>query len=101
MASKPSVNDIRQRGYEWPRYALVEEYAVIEEGRVDLFATLEALRSSRSFYRRQLNAAYAFKRNTGADYADFTDHFDEYARVERELGRAITYLEEIAEALAD
>jgi hypothetical protein len=95
-----SVNDIRKRGYEWPKYALVQQYAVIEDGRVDLSTTIERLRSSRSFYRRQLNEAYAFKRNTGADYADFTDRFDEYARMERELGRAIAYLEEIVEALA-
>ena len=95
-----SVSEIRSRNYEWPKYALVAEYAVIEEGQVDLSTTLENLRSSRSFYRRQLNAAYAFKRNTGADYSDFTDRFDEYARIERELGQAIAYLQEIAEALA-
>jgi hypothetical protein len=67
MVLKPSVNDIRKRGYEWPRYALIQEYAVIEGGRVDLSTTLEKVRSSRSFYRRQLGEAYAFKRNTGAD----------------------------------
>ena len=100
MAPKPFVDDIRKRGYEWPKYALVDKYAVIEGGRVDLSTTLETLRSSRSFYRRQLNEAYAFKRNTGADYADFTDRFDEYARMERDLGQAIAYLEEIVKALA-
>ena len=100
MTTKRSVDEIRKRGYEWPKYARVEEYAVIEEGQVDLSATLENLRSSRSFYRGQLNAAYAFKRNTGADYVDFTDRFDEYARMERELGQAIAYLAEIAGALA-
>jgi hypothetical protein len=47
-----------------------------------------------------LNEAYAFKRNTGADYSDFTDRFDEYARMERELGRAIAYLQELVEAPA-
>ena len=71
------------------KYTLVQEYAVIEADQVDLSTTLENLRSSRAFYRRQLNAAYAFKRNTGADYSDFTDRFDEYARMERELGQAI------------
>ena len=98
--SDESLDDIRKRGYEWPRYALVEEYAVTEEGRVDLSATLKARRASRSFCRGQFNEAYAFKRNTGADYSDFTDRFDEYVRMERELGRAIAYLEEIVEALA-
>jgi hypothetical protein len=95
-----SVSEIRKRGYAWPKYALVEQYAVLEERCVDLSVTIEKLRSSRAFYRRQLNAAYAFKRNTGADYADFTDRFDEYARMERELGQAIAYLEAIVEALA-
>ena len=85
MTPKLPVDDIRVQGYDWPRYALVAKHAVIEEGQVDLFTTLENLRSSRSFYRRQLHEAYAFKRNTGADYSDFTDRFDEYARMEREL----------------
>jgi hypothetical protein len=98
MVPNPSVDDIRKRGYEWPKYAIVEKYVVVEEGQVDLPTTIKNLRSSRSFYRRQLNEAYAFKRNTGADYADFTDRFGEYARMERELGQAIAYLEEIVEA---
>jgi hypothetical protein len=100
MALKGSVEDIRKRGYEWPKYALIRDYAVIEGGQVDLYKTLENVRSSRSFYRRRLNAAYAFKQNTGADYADFTDRFDEYARMERDLRQAIAYLEEIVKALA-
>ena len=100
MALKVSVEDIRKRGYKWPKDALIQEYAVIEGGQVDLSTTLENLRSSRAFYRRQLNAAYAFKRNTGADYADFTDRFDEYARMERDLCQAIAYLEQIVQALA-
>jgi membrane protease YdiL (CAAX protease family) len=96
----PSVDQIRQAGYEWPKHPLIDEYAVIEEGQVDLVATLEKLRASRAFYRGQLNEAFAFKQNTGADYSDFTDRFDEYARMKRELGQAIAYLEEIVEALA-
>jgi len=100
VIAKLSAARLRERGFEWPKYALIQEYAVIEAGRVDLAASLEKLRSSRAFYRDQLNAAYAFKQNTGADYSDFTDRFDEYARMERELGRAVAYLEEIVEALA-
>ncbi len=100
MALKLTVDEIRKRAYEWPKYALVEEYAVIEGGQVDLSTTIENLRSSRSFYQQQLDEAYAFKRSTGADYADFTDRFDEYARMKRELSRAIAYLDEIVEALA-
>jgi membrane protease YdiL (CAAX protease family) len=96
----PSVDRIRQAGYEWPKLPLIDEYAVIEEDRVDLTTTLRELRASRAFYRGQLNEAFAFKQNTGADYADFTDRFDDYARMERELGQAVSYLEEIVEALA-
>ena len=100
MDNRPSVDQIRQAGYEWPKLSLIDQYTEIEEDQVDLAATLEKLRASRAFYRGQLNAAYAFKRNTGADYADFTDRFDEYARAERELGQAVAYVEEIVEALA-
>ena len=35
---------------------------------------------------------------TGADYSDFTDRFDEYARMNRELGKAISFLDEIVQA---
>jgi len=99
VTAKPSVGELSERGFEWPRYAIVDEYAVIEAGRVDLAATLEKLRASRAFYRGQLNEAYAFKQSTGADYSDFTDRFDEYALKERQLREAIAYLEEIVEAL--
>jgi len=57
----------RKRDYEWPKYALVQEYAVIDGDRVDLPATIDKLQSSRSFYKGQLSQAYAFKRDTGAD----------------------------------
>jgi hypothetical protein len=100
MAASLAVEEIRDRGFEWPKYALIGQYAVLDSGRVDLSATIQSLRSSQSFYRRQLNEAYAFKRSTGADYSDFTDRFDEYVQMERELSRAVAYLQEIVEALA-
>jgi hypothetical protein len=93
-----SVCEIRQLGFDWPRYALVEEYCVNRDGKVDLDQTIEKLESSRAFYRKQLSAAFAFKQQTGADYTDFTDRYDEYARMERELGKAVAYLKQIAEA---
>lgn len=98
MPPRLNPNEIRRLGFDWPRYALVEEYCVTEDGRIDLAETLERLRSSRAFYQGQLNEAFAFKMNTGADYSDFTDRFDEYARMKRELGVAISYLEEIIAA---
>jgi hypothetical protein len=93
-----SVGEIQRLGFEWPKSALVESYCAVEGGKVDLAATLHKLRSSRRFYRGQLSQAFAFKMQTGADYADFTDRRDEYARMERELGEAIAYLESIVEA---
>jgi hypothetical protein len=99
MTAHLSAGEIRKLGFEWPRYALVEKHCVIQDGKIDLATTVEKLRSSRSFYRKQLNAAFAFKQQTGADYADFTDRYDDYARMERELGEAIAYLEKVVKAV--
>jgi hypothetical protein len=56
------------------------------------------MQHSHGFYRKQMSEAYAFKSQTGADYSDFTDRFDDIARMERELGQSIRYLEEIMAA---
>jgi hypothetical protein len=98
MSVRLSVAEIRRLGFEWPKHARLEEHCVTEEGRVDLQATIESLRSSQAFYEEQLNAAFAFKQQTGADYSDFTDRFDDDARARRELGAAIAYLTSIVEA---
>lgn len=98
MTRKLSVDELQSLGFDWPKHALIEEYCVVEDGKVDLDRTLEAMQSSRSFYAGQINQAFTFKQQTGADYSDFTDRFDEYARMKRELGVAISYLEEIIEA---
>ena len=99
MIPKLSVTDIQGLGFDWPKYALVEKYCVIQAGKVDLATTIENMQSSRAYYRKQLNEAFAFKMQTGADYADFTDRHDDHARMERELGEAIAYLERIVEAI--
>lgn len=98
MVHRLSANDIQNLGFEWPKYALIEAYCVTEGGKVDLTATMAKMESSRAHYKRQLNAAFAFKTQTGADYTDFTDRFDDYARAHRELSQAISYLEGIMEA---
>ena len=100
MTRKLSVDELQGLGFDWPKYALVEEYCVVEDGKVNLDRTLEKMRSSRSFYAGQINQAFNFKQQTGADYSDFTDRFDEYARMKRELAVTIAYLEEIIEAVA-
>ena len=98
VVRKLSVRDIRNLGFDWPKVALIEEYCVIEDGKVDLSRTIERMQSSRAYYKKQLDEAFAFKMQTGADYSDFTDRFDDNARLNRELGQAISYLEEIIEA---
>lgn len=98
MARKLSAHDIQNLGFDWPKYALIEEYCVIEDGKVDLTRTIERMQSSRAYYKKQLDEAFAFKMQTGADYSDFTDRFNDNARMNRELGQAISYLQEIIEA---
>ena len=99
MTRKLSVDELRNLGFDWPKHALIEDYCAVEDGKVDLERTLEKLRSSCSFYSGQINQAFKFKQQTGADYSDFTNRFDEYARMKRELGVAIAYVEEIIEAV--
>ena len=98
VARKLSARDIRNLGFDWPKYAIIAEYCVMEDGKVDLTKTTERLQSSRAYYKRQLNEAFAFKMQTGADYSDFTDRFDDNAKASRELGQAISYVEAIIEA---
>jgi hypothetical protein len=100
MTRKPSARELRDLGLDWPRHPLVEKHCVVEEGKVDLERTLASLQSSRAFYRGQINEAFRFKQQTGADYSEFTDRFDEYVRMERALGVAIAYVEEVIAAAA-
>ena len=59
------------------------------------------MQASQAFYQGQINAAYSFKQNSGADYSDFTDRFDDYVRMRDDLGRAIAYMQEIMAAAGD
>jgi len=101
MVQTLSAHDIRNLGFDWPKYAFTEEHCVMEDGKVELTRTIERMQSSRAYYRRQLNEAFNFKMQTGADYSDFTDRFDDNARMERALGQAIAYLEEIIRAVEE
>lgn len=98
MIQKLPVDEIRNLGFEWPKYALIEARCVVEQGMVDLARSIEDMRSSRAYYKKQINDAFAFKMQTGADYADFTNRFDDDVRMEHQLGEAISYLESIVEA---
>ena len=99
MVQGVSIEDIRARGFDWPKYTLVDEHCVVRDGSVDLRATIERMRASHAYYRKQVSDAFRFKMQTGADYADFTERHDDDARLERQLGEAIAYLERIVQAL--
>ena len=101
MTKKLSVANIQALGFEWPKYQLIESHAASEHGKVDLDRSLERLRSSRAFYKKQIADGYAFKLRARADYADFTGRFDDYVWMEGKLGEAISYLESIVEAVGD
>ena len=93
-----SVKEIQNLGFDGPKHALIKQYLIVERDGIDLPQTIERMRSSRAFYQKQISEAYTFKRQSGADYSDFTDRFDDIARMERELGQSIAYLEEIVAA---
>ena len=97
MALRVSAERIKRLGFDWPKDPLIERHGVTEDGKVNLTKTLDALQSSRAHYRKRLNEAFNFKVQTGADYSDFTDRFDDDARAERDLAQAISYLEKIME----
>lgn len=89
------MDEIRSLGFEWPRYTLIEEYCVFEQGKINLTSSLEKMRSSQAYYKKQLADAYKFKTQHSADYSDFTDRFDEYVQKKERLDKAIAYLEEV------
>jgi len=98
MTKKLTARELCGLGLDWPKHARIEEYCVLEDGRIDLDRTLESMQASQAFCIKQINQAFNFKQQTGADYTDFTDRFDEYARMKRELGEAIAYLETVIDA---
>jgi hypothetical protein len=101
VTKKLSAAEIRDLGFEWPKYEIVETHSEWERGKVDLDRALQRMRSSRSFYRKQIADGYAFKTKANADYADFTDRFDDYVWMESMLGEAICYLESIVKAAGE
>ena len=57
VVRKLSAHDIQNLGFDWPKYALIEKYCVIEGGKVDLTRTIERMQSSRAYYKGQLDQA--------------------------------------------
>ena len=93
-----SVDKICNMGFEWPKTSAIQEFCVVENGKVNLDKSLDKIRTNCAYYKNQITAAYKFKTQTGADYSDFTDKFDDYVQMERLLGEAVTYLEKIVAA---
>lgn len=98
MSPKLSAEELERLGYDWPKYVIIEDYCVKVGDKIDLSRTIEAMGSSKAYYQKRLQDAFNFKMQSGADYSDFTDRFDEYARKKHDLGTAISYLEKIIEA---
>jgi len=93
-----SAEEIREMGYEWPKFPAIQANLALRQEKVDLEALLEKMESSCAFYRRQTNEAFAFKSRYGADYSDFTDRYDEYALKYHQFRQAIAYVRGIIQA---
>jgi chromosome segregation ATPase len=89
------VDELRKLGIDWPMNSLIHEHAVLENGQINLQSTVDKLKSKKAYYDGQLREAFNFKMKHGADYSEFTDQYDEYARMSRQLEESISYLEEI------
>ena len=48
MFRKPTVDEIRNLGFEWPKYTLIEQNCVMDGLRIDLFRTIGKLMKARS-----------------------------------------------------
>ncbi len=85
-----SVDELRKLGIDWPMNSLIHEHAVLENGQINLKKTVDKLKSKKAYYDGQLRDAFNFKMKYGADYSDFTDRYDEYARMSRQLEESVS-----------
>jgi hypothetical protein len=100
MTQKLTAGQIRNLGFDWPRYEIIRQNWVLEDdGKVNLSKTIEEMQTSQAFYKKQLNQAFSFKMKYGADYSDFTDRHEEYAHMYHEFEKAISYLNKIMQAI--
>jgi hypothetical protein len=104
---RKTATQIKQAGFEWPRYEAITANVVRSWGRIDLAQTLANLDKGRAFHQRQIDEAYAFRqmaRSSGAsaaDYDDFTDTRDDHFTKLQEHERAIEYINEIVTAFEE
>ena len=89
---------IRELGFDWPKYPIIEKYCVYKNDEPHLFKTLEKMWSSKAFCKKQINDAYKFKMQNNVDYSDFTTNLDDIVHKEHQLSQAINYIEKIIEA---
>ncbi|GIV96877.1 MAG: hypothetical protein KatS3mg057_1534 [Herpetosiphonaceae bacterium] len=82
-------DDLRRYGFQWPKYAIIEQRLNSAADPIHLSALKQSLYTDLIYYEQQLQEAYAFKHQIGADYSDFTDRYDEYAERYRQLQQAV------------
>ena len=100
MTRKYTETEITARGFSLADFPVIALNLVKDEGMIDLVGTLGNLRSGRDYHQMQISQAHRFKTQTGADYSDFTDQFDEHVRLLGEYDQAIEYVQEIIKALS-
>ena len=91
------LREILDAGFVWP--ASVRERAVTIQGKVDLYATLARLEADRDWIERRVNDAISFKQQSGLDYEEFTDTFDDDTAKLYASRAAIAHVRDCIEAL--
>lgn len=101
MTQEYLETELTARGFSLSKFPVIGLNLVQDGGMIDLVKTLENLRLGRDYHQTQINQAHRFKTQTGADYSDFTDQFDEHVRLLGEYDRAIEYIREIIRSFTD
>ena len=57
-----SIKQIENLGFEWPKHSIISQYCIFENELLDLTATINKMQSDYSFYKKQINEAYNFKK---------------------------------------
>jgi len=88
------LKDIRDTGFEWPKYKEINQYCSSEENSVDIDRLLEKLRLDLELYERQLKDGTAFKHRS-VEYFEITEKFDGPEGSRQKIIDAIEYLKQI------
>ncbi len=90
-----SAAEILQLGYEWPRYQQIAECCVVSAGKVDLQATLLALKKQEIMWDEQYAEARANIRSGGFPGARSADELTDAHIYAAECRQATEYIEMI------